>query len=118
MSSRVKYGTGLVAAALGGAAAAQTDPFLDILRAFSDLIDRHGLPVAIAAVSVVGSLWLIGYLLNHIFERHEAEVNRLADLRDQLWSQYLSEKPSSLPPVSKAETKPRKATATQKGTRR
>ena len=111
MSPKTKYVVGLGAAAVSGAAVAQTDPFVDLLRAFSDLIDRHGLPVAISAVCVIASLWLIAYLLKHIFERHEAEVTRLVGLRDQLWDQYLSEKPSSqASPGPAAKPRPKQTT--------
>ena len=86
---------GAASGAFAGASAADTEFHREVFRALVDILDKHGLPVALSFGLVLATVALVYYLLNKLIEGQNAEIRRLAGLRDELWEQYIRERPSS-----------------------
>jgi hypothetical protein len=95
MVQTLKYfgiGFGGVAAGVVGA---DTEFAGKLLDAFVGILDQHGFEISIAVFLIVSTVALSWHLLREIIASKNAEIDRLSKLRDQLWDQYISERPRS-----------------------
>ena len=78
-----------------GAVAAKADWLKELVDAFRDTLDDHGLAVALVVVLVPAVLWLVRYLLVEIIKTKNDEIDRLIKERDRFLDQILQKPPSS-----------------------
>jgi hypothetical protein len=95
---RVKRGTAVataVATGVGGAVAAEQDWLHELISAFTDLLDKHGLAVALSALLVVAALGLVWILLRETLKSKDAEDSASSREKNRLYDHVLHKRPSS-----------------------
>jgi len=95
MGQTLKYlgiGSGGVAA---GVVASDTEFAAKLLDAFVEILNQHGFEISIAVFRIRSTAVLSWHLLREIIASKNAEIDRLSRLRDELWDQYISERPRS-----------------------
>ena len=86
---------GAIAGASGVALAKDHDLARHVFDSFIQILDKHGLPVAVCCFLITATVFFCWYLLRKLIQSKDAEIARLVQLRDQLWDQFLKERPSS-----------------------
>lgn len=77
------------------AASVSDDIGQSLIDAFVKLATEQGLAVAISFMFVFSAVYLVRYLLNVTIKGKDEEIKRLVKLRDELWDQYIKERPGS-----------------------
>jgi len=85
---------GVVGLGAGAATSDATwaDHLVDVLK---EVLDEHGLAVALVGILVPAALWLVYFLLKATLERSDDEIERLVDERNRLWDVVLEKRPTS-----------------------
>jgi H+/Cl- antiporter ClcA len=95
VGKRTATALGVFGGAVAGAVAAKKDWLNTLSKKFVQILDRHGLAVALVSVLVPAALFLVYFLLRQLINAMQGEINRLAEERDKLLGSVLKAVPNS-----------------------